>query len=115
MTKHTWHRIACTLALVAFAAGYHRAEAQQSGMAGHGHRAGVHAGAGGSFGGASAGGPSAAGASAAASGQGGVYMADHYLEHQVDPYQPWPQAEMQQFAKPEFIPFGQVRHELTSR
>ncbi|MCX4154964.1 MULTISPECIES: hypothetical protein [Paraburkholderia] len=63
--------------------------------ANHGHHGGLGNGA---IGGQSSVGSPAASA-AAAGGKGGRYSL-------VDDYQPWPQAEMKQFQKPEFASFA---------
>lgn len=72
---------------------------------GHGARAGVQAGAG----------QSAGQSAASAGGNGGQYMSESYLQHQVDRFQPWPQEEMKQFAKSRFIPYGQVEDQQAVR
>lgn len=67
-----------------------------SATANHGHH-GYGAGVSGGLKGAPS---SAASVSTASASQGG----GHYSL--VDDYQPWPQAEMQQFAKPRFVPYA---------
>jgi hypothetical protein len=70
--------------------------------ANHGHH-GMGSPGGTAHGSASATGGAALG-SASATGQGGrSSSAPVYAE---DAYQPWPQAEMQKFAKPKFVPYS---------
>lgn len=99
---HVKHTIAVIMAVCAVAA-----HAQSSAQ--HGHRAGVSIGARGALGHAAAASSGGANASANGAAQSGSNGGAYSSASMMDNYQPWPQSEMQQFAKPCFVPYGSTR------